>query len=105
MRRLILLRHSKTERAAPGEPDRDRKLMKRGRADAPIIGAYMAHHGLIPDLALVSPAMRTQETWTLVAASFFGGIATQRWLTRRESAPNYGPPAVDFGDPTLVPMP
>jgi len=70
MRRLMLLRHAKTERAEPGQRDRDRKLMKRGRADAPVIGAFMAHHGLIPDLALVSPATRAQETWTLVAAAF-----------------------------------
>jgi phosphohistidine phosphatase len=70
MRRLMLLRHAKTERAALGERDRDRKLMKRGRADAPAIGCFMARHGLIPELALVSPAARTQETWTLVAAKF-----------------------------------
>ncbi|HEX4042684.1 MAG TPA: histidine phosphatase family protein, partial [Xanthobacteraceae bacterium] len=70
MRRLMLLRHAKTERAAPGERDRDRKLMKRGRADAPAIGAYMAHHRLTPDLALVSPATRAQETWTLLADAF-----------------------------------
>jgi phosphohistidine phosphatase len=70
MRRLILLRHAKTERAEPGERDRDRKLMKRGRADAPVIGAYMAHHGLIPDLAMVSPAARTKETWSLLVPCF-----------------------------------
>ena len=70
MRRLLLLRHAKTERAEPGERDRDRKLMARGRADAPLIGAYMAHHRLIPDLVLVSPAIRTQETWELMAQSF-----------------------------------
>jgi phosphohistidine phosphatase len=70
MRRLMLLRHAKTERAEPGERDRDRKLTKRGAADAPLIGAYMARHGLIPDLTLVSPAERAQETWKLVAASF-----------------------------------
>src|SRR5271169_499857 len=70
MRRLMLLRHAKTERAETGERDRDRKLTKRGRADAPLIGAYMAHHGLVPDLALVSPAARTQETWALVAPAF-----------------------------------
>jgi len=70
MRRLMLLRHAKTERAEPGERDRDRKLMKRGRADAPAIGNFMAHHGLVPDLALVSPAVRAQETWALVAGCF-----------------------------------
>jgi len=66
----MLLRHAKTERAEPGQRDRDRKLMKRGRADAPMIGTFMAHYGLVPDLALVSPATRAQETWTLVAAAF-----------------------------------
>ena len=70
MRRLMLLRHAKTERAEPGERDRDRPLTKRGRADAPLIGAYMARHGLVPDLALVSPAKRAQETWQLVATAF-----------------------------------
>jgi phosphohistidine phosphatase len=70
MRRLMLLRHAKTERGEAGERDRDRKLMKRGRNDAPVIGAYMAHHSLVPDLALVSPAARAQETWALVAPCF-----------------------------------
>jgi len=70
MRRLMLLRHAKTERAEPGERDRDRKLTKRGRADSPTIGAYMTRHGLVPDLALVSPAKRAQETWELAAAAF-----------------------------------
>jgi phosphohistidine phosphatase len=70
MRRLMLLRHAKTEQAEPGERDRDRKLMKRGRADAPVIGAYMAHHGLVPDLAMVSPTTRTKETWSLLAPCF-----------------------------------
>jgi phosphohistidine phosphatase len=70
MRRLLLLRHAKTERAAPSESDRDRELTARGRADAPIIGAYMVRHRLVPDLVLVSPATRALETWVLVAASF-----------------------------------
>jgi phosphohistidine phosphatase len=67
MRRLLLLRHAKTERAEPGERDRDRRLTKRGRDDAPLIGAYMARHGLVPDVALVSPATRAEETLALVA--------------------------------------
>jgi phosphohistidine phosphatase len=70
MRRLMLLRHAKTERAEPGQRDRDRKLTKRGRDDAPVIGAYMARHGLTPDVVLVSPAKRTQETWALIAPAF-----------------------------------
>jgi phosphohistidine phosphatase len=30
----------------------------------------MAHHGLTPDVALVSPAKRAQETWDLLAETF-----------------------------------
>lgn len=70
MRRLMLLRHAKTERPEPGERDRDRKLTKRGRNDAPVIGAYMARHGLVPELAVVSPARRAQETWDLIGPAF-----------------------------------
>jgi phosphohistidine phosphatase len=72
MRRLLLLRHAKTERAEPGERDRDRQLTKRGRADATAIGAYMTKHGLVPELALISPARRTQETWMLLSAALTG---------------------------------
>jgi phosphohistidine phosphatase len=70
MRRLLLLRHAKTERAEHGERDRDRKLVARGRSDAPVIGAYMLRHRLVPDLVLLSPAARAQETWTLLASAF-----------------------------------
>lgn len=70
MRRLLLLRHAKTERAEPGERDSERKLVARGRTDAAVIGAYMVRHRLVPDLALVSPATRAEQTWTYVAAAF-----------------------------------
>jgi len=70
MRRLLLLRHAKTERLNLGEDDRDRKLTARGRTDAPKLGAYMARHALIPEHAIVSPSVRTRETWRLVAEKF-----------------------------------
>ena len=70
MRRLMLLRHAKSDRSAPGAVDRDRPLEPRGKEAAPRIGAYMAHHGLAPDLAICSPARRTRDTWSLAAAAF-----------------------------------
>jgi phosphohistidine phosphatase len=70
MRRLILLRHAKSDWSRPGERDRDRVLAKRGREAAPRMGAYMASHGLRPDLVLCSTAARTRETWDLVAPAF-----------------------------------
>jgi phosphohistidine phosphatase len=86
MRRLLLLRHAKTERPEPGERDRDRRLTKRGRDDAPLIGAYMARHGLVPDLALVSPATRAEETWALVAKA----LPTAPKLVEEEGIYNAG---------------
>ena len=67
MRRLLLLRHAKTEKSAPGGGDFDRALVSRGRDKSPKIGVYMAHHGLHPNLVIASPARRARETWELVA--------------------------------------
>lgn len=76
MRRLLVLRHAKTERDSPSGLDRDRRLDTRGREDAPVIGHYMREHKLVPDLALVSTATRTRETWELVAAALDTKVAT-----------------------------
>jgi len=70
MRRLLLFRHAKAERAIAGLPDRNRALIERGRKDAAKVGAYMASHHLIPDRVVVSPAVRTQETWKACASAF-----------------------------------
>jgi phosphohistidine phosphatase len=67
--RLMLLRHSKAEKAAPGQRDRDRRLNARGQDDAAEIAAYMAAHKLLPDRVIVSSAQRTRETWTGMAAA------------------------------------
>jgi phosphohistidine phosphatase len=66
MRRLMLLRHAKSN-WPEGVADRDRPLATRGREAAPVIGRYLAEELLLPDLVLVSPARRTAETWELVA--------------------------------------
>jgi phosphohistidine phosphatase len=63
MRRLILFRHAKAEPRAPGQDDFDRPLAPRGREDAAIVGRALAADRIAPDLALVSPATRTTETW------------------------------------------
>lgn len=61
--RLLIFRHAKAEKGAPGMRDRDRPLNPRGRKDARRMGAYMAHHALVPNRALISPSLRTRETW------------------------------------------
>jgi phosphohistidine phosphatase len=64
-RRLILLRHAKSD--WPDVPDRDRPLAKRGRRDAPRIGGWLHDHGYRPDVVICSTALRTRQTWELVA--------------------------------------
>ena len=65
--RLLLLRHAKTEKAEPGMRDHVRRLTERGEHDAPVLGAYMARHKLVPDRVLVSTAERTRQTWEYLA--------------------------------------
>jgi phosphohistidine phosphatase len=65
--RLMVLRHASSEKAEPGMPDFDRALNARGRKDAAKIGAYMAHHSLLSDRVILSPARRARETWEHVS--------------------------------------
>lgn len=69
MDRLILLRHAKAESEAPSGDDFDRPLAPRGRREAKAVGVQLAALGYSPDLALVSPALRTRETWEIAAES------------------------------------
>jgi phosphohistidine phosphatase len=65
-RTLILLRHAKSE-TPDGKPDFERRLTKRGQADAEAAGSWLADQGLRPDLVLSSSATRTRQTWHGVA--------------------------------------
>jgi phosphohistidine phosphatase len=69
MRRLMLMRHAKSDWSLSGQRDHDRALASRGREAAPLVGAYMGQHGLKPDKVLVSTARRARETWSLVATA------------------------------------
>ena len=51
-------------------PDRDRPLNARGREAAPKVAAHMFSRDLVPQRALVSTAVRTRETWTLMTPFF-----------------------------------
>jgi phosphohistidine phosphatase len=66
MRRLMLLRHAKTETDAPSGRDQDRRLDDRGHKDAAEIGAWLGRHPPFPDFVQVSPAVRAKQTWELV---------------------------------------
>jgi phosphohistidine phosphatase len=84
--RLLLLRHAKSARPE-GVDDYDRPLAERGRKDAAFMGRLMAQEGLVPDLALVSPALRTRETWALARGAFSAGIPERFVASLYDSTP------------------
>ena len=82
---LVVLRHAKSDWDV-AVSDRERPLNKRGRRQAPEAGQWLADFctegALELDLAVVSPAHRTRETWELVG----GELATPPPLRIEEAA-------------------
>jgi len=69
----MLLRHAKSD--WPDVPDRDRPLAKRGRRAAPVVGRWLHDQGYRPEIVICSAAVRTRETWDLVAPELGGSPA------------------------------
>jgi phosphohistidine phosphatase len=65
-RRLVLLRHAKSD--WPDVADHDRPLAKRGRRDAPVVGRWLGASGYRPDAVICSTALRARQTWELVSS-------------------------------------
>ena len=80
----MLLRHAKSDWTADYRNDRERPLNKRGIRSARAVGRFVAAYGLVPDLVLTSPAVRTVSTTELAAA-------TGKWDSEIEVVPElYG---------------
>ena len=65
VRTIVVMRHAKAEQT--GATDFERRLAERGHGDAAEAGRWLAAQGVEPELALVSAAVRTQETWDSLA--------------------------------------
>ena len=61
MKRLILMRHAKSDWSLDQE-DHDRPLNKRGFAAAQALGDWMRDKDFLPDQVLCSSALRTRQT-------------------------------------------
>jgi phosphohistidine phosphatase len=61
-RELLILRHAKSDWDGNAGNDFARPLAKRGKKDAPRIGAWMYREGLVPNLVVSSPAERARQT-------------------------------------------
>ena len=67
MKTVLILRHAKSSWASASLDDYDRPLNKRGKQDAPRMGALLAEQNLIPDLIVCSAAKRARSTAKRVA--------------------------------------
>jgi phosphohistidine phosphatase len=76
----MLLRHAEAAPLQAGG-DLERPLADAGRAAAQALGVYLKQEQLFPDLVLVSPALRTRETWDAIVNSLDAPV-------RRETRPS-----------------
>lgn len=70
MKRLILMRHAKTEPWTEGVDDHARGLTPSGHKAALRMGAELANRGWQPEHALISTARRTRESWAHLETLF-----------------------------------
>ena len=61
-KRLLLIRHAKSDWGNPSVRDFDRPLNKRGHAAAPEMAQRMVNQNIHPDLMVSSPALRALTT-------------------------------------------
>ncbi|WP_336921174.1 SixA phosphatase family protein [Aquipuribacter sp. SD81] len=80
-RRLLVVRHAKAG-YPEGVTDHDRPLTERGERDAAAVGRWMATERFVPDVVLVSDAVRAHRTWEL-AAPELGGAQPEVHVDRR----------------------
>lgn len=73
-RHLTLLRHAQAEPHSHTGEDIDRPLDLQGREQAAGIGPLLREHGVVPDVVLVSAALRAVQTWQLASAELPEGI-------------------------------
>ena len=66
MKKLLLLRHAKSDWNDFTLEDHERPLNDRGQLNAQQIGKYMINHNLTPDMIFCSTATRTRETLALI---------------------------------------
>jgi phosphohistidine phosphatase len=61
------MRHAKSSWKDQDIADHERKLNKRGKLDAPVMGARLRERNIVPDLIICSHAVRAKKTATIIA--------------------------------------
>lgn len=83
MKKIILVRHAKTEALSDVGADFQRKLKKRGWSDARLVAETLKDRRFAPDKIISSPAARAWQTATVFADVFNikeSSIATSQLL-------------------------
>jgi phosphohistidine phosphatase len=76
MKRLIIMRHAKSDWSAGVQEDHERPLNHRGQREAPLVAAELAASGFTPDRVISSDSVRTRETWERMSGRFPKARAT-----------------------------
>lgn len=70
MKRVLLMRHAKSDWSNKNLSDHQRPLNNRGKNDAPKMALEIAERGIFPELILVSDSLRTRNTWEMIQDYF-----------------------------------
>ncbi len=70
MKRLLLVRHAKTEPITDADSDFTRQLKKRGHKDARMIADHLIGNSMVPEMIISSPAHRALQTAKIMAGSY-----------------------------------
>ena len=89
MKRLTLMRHADARWKDSGVSDLERPLSRRGITAAEAMARRLAELGLVPELVLVSPARRAQQTAEILARELALPV---RLLVREDSLYLAAPP-------------
>ena len=86
MKSVLILRHGKSSWKDQGLTDHDRPLNKRGKRDAPHMGALLKNEHLVPEVIISSTAIRARTTAEAVskASGYKGEINLNRSLYAAE---------------------
>jgi len=78
MRTLTLMRHAKSSWDDASVADHDRPLNGRGEKAAKKMAERLKDSGYVPDLVIVSSALRTQQTAAALQKRYGGALTLQR---------------------------
>lgn len=67
MKKLYIIRHAKSSWKDETLNDFERPLSKRGKSNAPMMGARLKKKGVMPDIIISSPAKRAKSTAEMIA--------------------------------------